>query len=116
MKRLEGYGLYTYVLIPHWSHKAAYLLEALFSTTGYSRRVRTPTYVNIMYIPVDEEPDQLSPKDQTNVFDFAYEIATRQYSYTLAEELLTSICNPKPPSLAEVCERPLRWTLPLHLH
>jgi hypothetical protein len=98
----QGYGLYTYMLIPFESRRGERLLEHLFATTG-SRKTSelSPERLNLMLLPAKREHlmELLFGEDPPALSWFT----SKAYDYALARDVLASICAKPAPEIQGVC-------------
>ena len=105
---LEGYGRYTYVLIPNPSSRNAKFLKVLLKTT---RPGETLTFnrdmLNVFYIPVrkgyQDAARDLSTKQIGSAADVAAPIAGAYYDHSYATDLLSQLCDTRAEVTPGIC-------------
>jgi hypothetical protein len=104
-----GYGLYSYVLFPFNSPRAAYFLEQLFTTTGYRRHsLIEAQHLNIFYLPTQADKlraviDRTLSDSGRSAHPSGQEFATKFYDYALAQKLLAQICLMPSEVIRDLC-------------
>jgi hypothetical protein len=108
-KEEEGYGLYSYAILPSESSRAATFLSRLFKEipsigeTGAQR-----SQLNVFYVPLkkDRESDfaTLIQASGANADRLGAEYSKSFYDYRIARALLNHVCNPPADSVRQLCE------------
>jgi hypothetical protein len=108
-KEVDGYGLYSYAILPSDSDRAALFLGEVFkeipSIGGTSAR---PSQLNIFYIPLrkDKEADLVAMlrTPGRDAGKIGAEYTKSFYDYRMARALLDHVCNPPDPSVLDLCD------------
>jgi hypothetical protein len=107
-KEVDGYGLYSYAILPSDSTRAAlFLSEAFKEIPSIGDTSARPAQLNIFYIPLrkDKEADfaamlRAPGRDPAKL---GAEYTKSFYDYRMARALLDHVCNPPDPSVLELC-------------
>jgi hypothetical protein len=108
-KEEDGYGLYSYAILPSESRRAAVFLSQLFReipSIGDTSAQRSQ--LNIFYVPLkkDRESDfaALIQTSGANAEKMGAEYSRSFYDYRIARALLDHICNPPADSIRQLCD------------
>jgi hypothetical protein len=107
-KEADGYGLYSYAILPSDSNRAALFLgEAFKEIPSIGDTSARPAQLNVFYIPLrkDKEADfaamlRAPGRDPAKL---GAEYTKSFYDYKMARALLDHVCNPPDPSVLELC-------------
>lgn len=104
----EGYGLYSYVILPRASGRGvAFLTDVLANFPSAENAPAQKNRINILYIPT-----KASSKDKVS---FASEIAPQavkkfvlsDYDFAMAQRLLFHLCDQPARAVAQICQNDL---------
>jgi hypothetical protein len=108
-KEEEGYGLYSYAILPSESRRAAIFLSQLFreipsiGETGAQR-----SQLNIFYVPLKKDRENefatLIQASGANSEKMGAEYSRSFYDYKIARALLNHVCNPPAASIRRLCD------------
>jgi hypothetical protein len=108
-KEEDGYGLYSYAILPSESSRAAVFLSQLFKEipsigdTGAQR-----SQLNIFYVPLKKDREDafaaLIQTSAANAEKMGTEYSRSFYDYRIARALLNHVCNPPADSIRELCD------------
>jgi hypothetical protein len=104
-----GYGLYSYVLFPFDSPRAAHFLEQLFILTEYQRHSLIEAQnLNVFYLPTQADKlkavtDRTMSDSRRSAHPSGQEFVTEFYDYALARKLLAQICLMPPEAIRNLC-------------
>ena len=108
-KEDEGYGLYSYAILPSESRRAEVFLSQLFTeipSIGDTSAQRSQ--LNIFYVPLkkDREGDfaALLQTSASNAEKLGAEYSRSFYDYRIARALLDHVCNPPADSIRRLCD------------
>jgi hypothetical protein len=107
-REVDGYGLYSYAILPSDSNRAAlFLSEAFKEIPSIGDTSARPAQLNIFYIPLrkDKEADfaALLRTPGHDAAKLGAEYTKSFYDYRMARALLDHVCNPPDPSVLELC-------------
>jgi hypothetical protein len=107
-KEVDGYGLYSYAIMPFNSDRARLFLSEVFKSVPSIDKAGAPPHrLNIFYVPLLKEKEAgLTAMLQTSDGDPAKigaEYAKSFYDYEMARVLLNHVCNPPDPKLRDLC-------------
>jgi hypothetical protein len=105
---VNGYGLYSYAILPSNSERAALFLKEVFKSIPAIGNIQAlPAQLNILYVPLLKDKEAaFTAMQQTSGDDAAKlgaEYAKSFYDYGMASALLNHVCNPPDPSVKELC-------------
>jgi len=108
-KEEDGYGLYSYAILPSESRRAATFLSELFReipSIGETSAQRSQ--LNIFYVPLkkDRKGDFAAALQTSgaNAEKMGAEYSKSFYDYRIARALLNHVCNPPAGSIRHLCE------------
>jgi hypothetical protein len=107
-KEVDGYGLYSYAILPSDSNRAAlFLSEAFKEIPSIGDTSARPAQLNIFYIPLrkDKQADfaAMLRAPGRDAAKLGAEYTKSFYDYKMARALLDHVCNPPDPSVLELC-------------
>jgi hypothetical protein len=107
-KEAEGYGLYSYAILPMYSERATQFLGELFrSVPSIKDTSARPDQLNIFYVPLLKEKEveysKLLESRGGDPTKLAAEYGQSFYDYRMARALLNHVCNPPDDSLRDLC-------------
>jgi hypothetical protein len=107
-KEVDGYGLYSYVILPSGSDRAALLLSEVFKEIpSIGDTSAKPSQLNILYVPLrkDKEADfaAMLKAPGRDAAKLGAEYTKTFYDYRIARALLDHVCNPPDPSVLKLC-------------
>jgi hypothetical protein len=105
----DGYGLYSYAILPSESRRAATFLSQLFKeipSIGDTSAQRSQ--LNIFYVPLKKDRESefatLAQASGANSEKMGAEYSRSFYDYRIARALLNHVCNPPADSIRELCD------------
>lgn len=103
-----GYGLYSYVILPSDSERAAAFLSQVFKEIpSIDSTSATPSQLNILYIPLlaGKQAALLAmiAGSHGNAKMIGAQYTKSFYDYRLARGLLSHVCNPPDSSIQDLC-------------
>jgi hypothetical protein len=107
-KEADGYGLYSYVILPSDDNRASLFLSEVFKEIpSIGDTSAKPAQLNILYVPLrkDKEADFAAMLRAPNrdAAKLGAEYTKSFYDYKIARALLDHVCNPPDPSVLELC-------------
>jgi hypothetical protein len=107
-KEADGYGLYSYVILPSDDNRAALFLSEVFKEIpSIGDTSAKPSQLNILYIPLrkDKEGDfaAMLKAPGRDAAKLGAEYTKTFYDYRIARALLDHVCNPPDPSVEKLC-------------
>ena len=107
-KEADGYGLYSYAILPSDSNRAARFLGEVFrEIPSIGNTSAQPAQANIFYIPLrkDKEADFMAmlQRPGRDAVRLGAEYTKSFYDYRMARALLNHVCNPPDPSVLDLC-------------
>jgi len=108
-KEVEGYGLYSYVILPSDSNRAALFLSEVFKDIpSIGDTSAKPSQLNALYVPLrkDKQDDfaAMLKKPGRDAAKLGAEYTKTFYDYKIARALLGHVCNPPDPSVRDLCD------------
>jgi hypothetical protein len=108
-KEEEGYGLYSYAILPSDTRRAEIFLTELFKEIpSIDQTSARRSQRNIFYVPLqkDREPDfaTLMQTSSTNAGKMAEDYSRSFYDYRMARALLDHICDSPAGSIRRLCD------------
>jgi hypothetical protein len=105
-KEMDGYGLYSYAILPAHSKRAELFLSELFREVQSINKLQANRrQLNLLYIPLrkDKEADlaKLTASGETGKIQADY--ANSYYDYGMARSLLYHICNTPDDQVRDLC-------------
>ncbi len=104
----DGYGLYSYAILPSESRRAATFLSQLFKeipSIGDTSARRSQ--LNIFYVPLKKDRESefaaLVQASGANSEKMGADYSRSFYDYRMARALLNHVCNPPADSIRELC-------------
>jgi hypothetical protein len=108
-KEDDGYGLYSYAILPSESRRAAVFLSQLFKeipSIGDTSAQRSQ--LNIFYVPLKKDREgefaALLQASGANSEKKGAEYSRSFYDYRIARALLNHVCNPPADSIRQLCD------------
>jgi hypothetical protein len=107
-KEEDGYGLYSYAILPSDSTRAALFLGEVFKQIpSIGNTAAQRSQLNIFYIPLlaGKEADSatLLQTSSANPEKLGADYSKSLYDYKMARGLLDHLCNPPDPSVRKLC-------------
>jgi hypothetical protein len=107
-KEVDGYGLYSYVILPSDDTRAALFLGEVFKEIpSIGDTSAKPSQLNILYVPLrkDKEADfaAMLKAPGRDAAKLGAEYTKTFYDYKIARALLDHVCNPPDPSVLKLC-------------
>jgi hypothetical protein len=107
-KEVDGYGLYSYVILPSDDNRAALFLGEVFKEIpSIGDTSARPSQLNILYVPLrkDKQTDfaAMLKAPGRDAAKLGAEYTKTFYDYRIARALLDHVCNPPDPSVLKLC-------------
>jgi hypothetical protein len=107
-KEADGYGLYSYVILPSDDNRAALFLGEVFKEIpSIGDTSAKPSQLNILYVPLrkDKQADftAMLKAPGRDAVKLGAEYTKSFYDYKMARALLDHVCNPPDPSVLKLC-------------
>lgn len=104
----EGYGLYSYVILPRVNDRnAAFLSEILTHFPSAQDLPTAKNRINILYIPTKpSSKGKVSFSNEVSAGD-ARKFLSSAYDFAMAQELLYHLCDQPAPAVAQLCQSDL---------
>src|SRR5258708_7942385 len=108
-KEHEGYGLYSYAILPADMQRSAIFLAELFKEIpAINQTGARPAQLNIFYVPLQKDRERdfatLTQASRTNWEKMGADYSRSFYDYRIARALLDHVCNPPADSIRPLCE------------
>jgi hypothetical protein len=104
---VDGYGLYSYAILPSDSERAALFLNEVFKEfLSIGTFTQTRASLNILYVPLrkDKQAEFTAMlRAAGSAATLGAEYTKSFYDYGMAQALLNRVCNPPDPSVQAAC-------------
>lgn len=102
-----GYGLYSYIIFPHYSPRTLLFLQEFFKTVGFVNQSRlSPKNLNLIYIPIQGDKPKLSGVNLSRKSDFIRSVSIyteNNYDYAMGRAFLAQICKEPADKVRRIC-------------